>query len=122
MISCTKVSDTAMIPERHSKEAAGCDIYSYEPGVIEPKQKKVVRTGIVLNVPNNHVAMIYGRSGLSNKYLLEVVNNCIYPGDNKELLLYFYNNGNSAFEYAKNERIAQVVFCEVNSEMQLQYM
>ncbi|KAM0678653.1 hypothetical protein BDAP_000762 [Binucleata daphniae] len=122
MISFKKITCNATLPQRHSKEAAGYDLYCNESGTIQPKNKKVVRTGIVLNVPENNVAMIYGRSGLSNKYLLEVTNNCVYPGNDKEVLLHFYNNGDVSCEYKTNERVAQVIFVEVATNTELVYI
>lgn len=119
MLFATKLSETAKIPERHSQEAAGCDIYSNASGVIQPKSKALIPTGISINVPENHVAMIYGRSGLSNKYQLEVANACIHPNDKKELILYFYNNGSIPFEYKMGERVAQVVFLKTGGNIEI---
>ncbi|KAM0686328.1 hypothetical protein COBT_002450 [Conglomerata obtusa] len=117
MILAKRLTETACLPVRQSKEAAGCDLYSDESGVINPGCKAIIRTGIALDVPIGFVAMIYGRSGLTNKYLLEVVNNCIHPGEKDEILLYFYNNGSNSFEYKAGERIAQVVIVEVNNNV-----
>lgn len=117
MIKANIISRNGIIPKRHSYEAAGCDIHTNMSGTINPKEQMFITTGISLIVPHGYVAMTYGRSGLSNKYLLEVENTVIYPENKKELVLCIYNNGKVPFVFNEGERIAQVVFVETGCEI-----
>ncbi|AFN83129.1 dUTPase [Encephalitozoon romaleae SJ-2008] len=114
-----KVHSNAKIPKRQSEGAAGYDVHSVESGVILPGERKSIRTGLIWDIPQSIVGLVFGRSGLALKNWMEVVETCVYPGENKELVITLINNGKQPFEYEECCRIAQLVFvpvlsCEVN--------
>jgi dUTP pyrophosphatase len=111
-----KLHPDAKIPKRQTEGSAGCDLCSNESGVINPRELKVIRTGIAISVPKGYVGMIYGRSGLAVKYSLGILGNNVHHNDHGEISVVIYNNGMAPFLYEKGERIAQVVFVCVSSE------
>lgn len=117
MLTVRKQESTCSIPQRHSEEAAGCDIYTIDSGIILPGKSQYIHTGIVLEAKPNTTGVVFGRSGLSNKYCLEIESALIHPKNNKELVIFVKNEGAIPFSYGKNERIAQVVFIETGCEL-----
>lgn len=117
MICAQLITQSSTIPTRHSNEAAGCDIHADSDGIIQPKTGSLLRTGIMFDVPSGHVGLIYGRSGLSNKYWLEIDGNCIHPGHHDEVIMYIFNNSDLPFQYVKGDRVAQIVFVETGGEI-----
>lgn len=117
MLTVKRQGSTCSIPQRHSEEAAGCDIYTSSAGLIQPYESKFVHIGIVLKAKPNTVGIVKGRSGLSMKYGLEVESALIGAENEKELVIYVTNNGDKPYSYEKNERIAQVVFVETGCDM-----
>lgn len=117
-IKVTRIHKDAKIPERHSKGAAGYDICSIESGVIQPKERVTIKTGLVWMIPDNAIGGIYGRSGLAVKHSIDVTNNRIYPGNKSELMVELINHGKNPFIYNAGDRIAQLIFfatagCEI---------
>lgn len=110
-----KVHPNAKIPKRQSEGAAGYDVHSVESGVILPGERKSIRTGLVWDIPQSIVGLVFGRSGLALKNWMEVVETCVYPGESKELVITLINNGKQQFEYEESCRIAQLVFVPVLS-------
>lgn len=109
-IRIQKVLPNAQVPERQSDGAAGYDIYSTEAGVILPKERKTIRTGLRWNIPSCTLGMVFGRSGLAMRNWIEVMDSYIYPEVSEELVVTLVNNGSKVFEYEEGSRIAQVVF------------
>lgn len=120
MIQVKLNAPNAKLPTRHSCDAAGNDIHSITEGIIPPKRGAKIRTGIKISIPAKHVGMLYGRSGLSNKYWLEVRSDIIECGNYDEIVAYFYNNSDIPFVYSVGDRIAQIVIVEVESRIEIE--
>lgn len=121
MIQLKLLTATANTPARHSHEAAGCDLHADTEGIIQPGTGSLVKTGIAISVPLNHVGVIYGRSGLANKNWIEVDSGCVHPKDSGEVEMYLFNNSEVPFEYKRGDRIAQIVFLETGCEIVVDY-
>ncbi|ADM11643.1 dUTPase [Encephalitozoon intestinalis ATCC 50506] len=114
-IKVHKIHPKAKIPKRHSDGAAGYDIYSVESGSVLPNERKSIRTGLIWDIPQSIVGLVFGRSGFALKNWIEVAESCIYPGESKELVITLINNGKDVFQYEESCRIAQLVFVPVLS-------
>jgi len=55
------------MPGFHYEHDVGLDLRSRENKVIEPGHKEVIKTGIKIAIPLNHVGLIWDRSGLAAK-------------------------------------------------------
>ena len=55
-----RLSQTARLPSKGSKFAAGYDLYSSEEGLVPAKGKALIKTGISIAVPTGN----YGRVGI----------------------------------------------------------
>jgi dUTPase len=62
-----RLSETAVIPSRGSKNAAGYDLYANENVFVPIWAGVLVSTGIAISFPDGHYARVASRSGLSVK-------------------------------------------------------
>lgn len=101
-------------PTYAKKGDAGADIKADEEVVIKPGGTALVRTGVFLEVPRNHVGLVSSRSGLALNSGVFVLNSpgIIDSGYRGEIGVILYNAGRKAFKVEKGDRIAQLVFVE----------
>ncbi|MDD7718725.1 MAG: dUTP diphosphatase [Eubacteriaceae bacterium] len=107
------VSKSGIIPEYKTAGSAGFDISAYleEPVVLKPGERKLVPTGLFIELPAGYEAQVRGRSGLALKKGIGLVNgigtiDSDYRGEIGVILI---NWGNEDFIINNGDRIAQVV-------------
>lgn len=111
-----KLTDTAVVPQYKSAEAAGMDLFADEDVVIYRDNFKLIKTGIAIELPEGYEAQVRPRSGLALKHGISVLNSpgtvdSDYRGDVSVMLI---NLGTEMFHVAKGERIAQLVITPVS--------
>lgn len=101
------------LPEYQTPLAAGLDLRANldEPVSLGPLERKLIGTGLFIELPAGYEAQIRPRSGLAYKYGLSVLNtpgtvDADYRGEIKVLLV---NLSNEPFVVQDGERIAQMV-------------
>lgn len=95
--------------------SAGVDLRASEAARIEPGQRLLVPTGVQVAIPAGYEGQIRPRSGLALRVGLTVLNSpgtidSDYRGELKVILIH---HGSEAYEIARGERIAQLVFAPV---------
>jgi len=107
--------EDAKVPMRGTPDSAGYDLYALMGGVVPPRGKSIVRTGICIQmpVPPCPYLRLYGsirsRSGLSAKHDIEVGAGVIDNGYTDEIKVILRNNSDTEFNYEQGDRIAQLV-------------
>lgn len=94
---------------------AGYDLSCLESFEIQPKQRLLVDTGVIVETPEGVVGLIWPRSGLAAKHGIDVLAGVIdssYRGRIKVCLL---NTGTDAVAFKTGDRIAQIIFQEHKS-------
>jgi dUTP pyrophosphatase len=110
------------LPARQTAGAAGYDLCSADPDfVIQPLERRLVRTGLALAIPAGYEAQVRPRSGLALRHGLTLPNapatiDSDYRG---EVLVPMVNLGTEPVAVARGTRIAQLVFQRVE-EIELQ--
>jgi dUTP pyrophosphatase len=105
----------AKVPIRGTPDSAGYDLYALMSGVVPPRGKSIVRTGICIQMPVLPMPYLslYGsirsRSGLSAKHDIEVGAGVIDSGYTDEIKVILRNNSDTEFRYEQGDRIAQLV-------------
>jgi dUTP pyrophosphatase len=101
------------LPTYATSGAAGMDLRADipEPIEIKPLERKLIPTGLFMELPEGYEAQIRPRSGLAFKHGITVLNSpgtidSDYRGEIKVLLV---NLSNEAFRIEPGERIAQMV-------------
>ena len=114
-VMISKISDDAKLPSYAHEDDVGMDLYSVEELVIKPMERKLVGTGIKIELPKNIEAQVRPKSGLSAKFGLSVLNTpgTIDPGYRGEVKVIIINLGNEEYKIEKGSKIAQMVFNEI---------
>jgi len=102
-------------PEYHYETDSGFDIRSNETVHIEPLGRKLVHTGLYLDVPSGSEVQIRPKSGLTLKKGLTVLNTpgTIDEGYTGEIKVILINMDNITHTIGKGDKIAQAVLCPV---------
>ena len=101
------------LPSRQTTGSAGFDLASAEPDfVLAPGERRLVATGIVLEIPPGIEGQVRPRSGLALRHGLTLPNSpgtidSDYRGEVKVIL---QNGGGEPVTIARGDRIAQLVF------------
>jgi len=102
-----------ILPAYETLHAAGMDLRAdvEETVLLKPMERKLVPTGLYVELPEGFEAQIRPRSGLAFKYGIGIVNSpgtidADYRGEIKVLLINF---SDQVFEINSGDRIAQMV-------------
>lgn len=109
------VGEGAQLPAYQTVGSAGMDLRSTESFDLAPMERKLVRTGLKIAVPQGYEAQVRPRSGLALKHGISMVNSpgtidSDYRGEVGVLLI---NLGSETVHFEIGERIGQMVFCPV---------
>jgi dUTP pyrophosphatase len=113
MISVQLINKHAKVPTKANLNDAGFDLYSTLDTVISPKQRKTVRTGIAIQMPDHLAGLIWPRSGLSVKHGIDVLAGVVDSGYRGEIMVCLYNTSDEIVSINTGDRIAQIIFQEV---------
>lgn len=109
----------AKVPTRSNSSDAGWDLYATEDTVIYEGTRKIIKTGICLQIPEQWVGLIWPRSGLAVRQGVDVLAGVIDSGYRGEVLVCLQNTnpvqagGFDNIEIKKGDRIAQILFQKV---------
>lgn len=101
------------LPSRGTSGSAGFDLASAEPDfVLAPGERRLVATGLAIELPPGWEGQVRPRSGLALRHGLTMPNapgtiDSDYRGELKVIL---QNGGSQPVTIARGDRIAQVVF------------
>ena len=106
-----KTDVKAIIPFKAHEGDAGLDLFSIEEVSIKPMERKLIHTGIKLQLPKNTEAQVRPRSGLALKHGITVLNTpgTIDEGYRGELCIILINLGTEEFKVEQGMKIAQMV-------------
>ena len=103
------------LPSRGTSGSAGFDLASAEPDfVLAPGERRLVATGLAIELPAGWEGQVRPRSGLALRHGLTMPNapgtiDSDYRGELKVIL---QNGGSQPVTIARGDRIAQVVFAK----------
>jgi len=102
----------AQVPEYKTPGAVAFDISIVEDVIIEPRAIKKIRTGLIVNVPDDHALILASRSSNSIKKGINMSNgigiiDSDYCGPNDEIHLVMSNLTDDPIELSAGDRVAQ---------------
>lgn len=106
-----KMHPMAHAPKYGSAAAAGMDLHSCENYLIRPGEKCLVRTGIAIEIPEDHYGRIAPRSGLASNYFIDVGAGVVDQDYRGEVMVLLFNFSKHNFQIFIGDRIAQLI-CE----------
>ena len=109
-----RMSDTAILPTRGSKYAAGIDLYAdiREPFItIAPHQTKVIDSGIACEFPEGYFGLVLPRSSIGIKRGLSLAQGSAVIDEDfvGEIKLAFLNHTDHDVILERGERVAQMI-------------
>lgn len=116
-IAIRRLSEHVPLPEYKTAGACAFDIAVIEGKTIAPNQRVMFRTGLVINVPDDHVLVLAPRSSNAKKGIrlangIGIIDSD-YCGPNDELKLVLHNVGSESYAVILGERIAQGMFVPI---------
>jgi dUTP pyrophosphatase len=112
-VRCKRLTSEAEVPTKNNDADAGWDLYSVCNTYIPSRSRKIISTGISLQIPKEWVGLIWPRSGLSVKAGVDVLAGVIDSGYRGEIKVCLYNTSDETVVIQKGDRIAQILFQEV---------
>ena len=110
-------SKSGILPQYATEGSAGMDLRAFLPERVslEPGERKLIPTGISIELPEGYEAQVRARSGLALHHGIGMVNGVgtidrDYRGEIGVLLI---NLGSEAFPIQNGDRIAQLVISRV---------
>ncbi len=117
VVAVKRLRAGAVLPRYMTEEAAGMDLAAVldEPVVLQPRERRLVPTGLAMAIQPGFEGQVRPRSGLALKHGISVPNapgtiDSDYRGEVKVILA---NLGAETFAIKKGDRIAQLVVCPV---------
>ncbi len=112
-----KINSNAKIPFYATDGASGMDLYAanQEPVILKPLERRLIPTGLQIELPKNYEAQIRPRSGLSIKHGITLIN-CVGTIDEDyrgEVCVPLVNLSNEEYTINCGDRIAQMVIQQV---------
>ncbi len=103
------------LPRYETAGAAGLDLRADEPFSLAPGERRLVPTGLALEIPHGYEGQVRPRSGLALRHGIGMVNapgtiDSDYRGEVGVLLV---NHGQAPVAFARGDRIAQLVIAPV---------
>ena len=104
-----------MLPAYETPQSAGMDVKCTEQIVLNPGERVLAKTGLYVEIPSGFEIQVRPRSGLALKHGVTVLNtpgtiDSDYRGEIGVILI---NHSSTVVEFAKGERIAQLVLARV---------
>lgn len=104
------------LPEYKTSNSAGMDLRSYleKPVTLKPLERKLIPTGLFIELPEGYEAQIRPRSGMSLKYGISVLNT---PGTidsdyRGEIGVILVNLSNEEYTIESGDRICQMIIAK----------
>ena len=107
-----KLIDLASLPHYASVGDSGADLYCTVSVTLEPGERRIVPTGVCLEIPDGYEAQVRPRSGMSARGL-DVAFGTIDSGYRGEVGVIVCNNRRTPFDLNIGARIAQLVIAPV---------
>ena len=103
------------LPRYMTEGAAGLDLRGDEAVALAPGERRLVPTGIAVEIPEGYEGQVRPRSGLALKHGVGMVNapGTIDSDYRGEVAVILVNWGREAVALARGERIAQLVIAPV---------
>ena len=116
ILKIERLAHNKVLPEQKTDGAAGMDLCAAisEPVTLKPLERKLIPTGLKIELEHGYEAQVRPRSGLSIKHGITLIN-CIGTIDEDyrgEVCIPMVNISNEEYTILPDERIAQMVIAK----------
>ena len=102
-------------PSYAHKGDSGVDLYAAEEFTLKPMERKLIRTGLKLEIPCGYEGQVRPKSGLAIEHGISHAN-CVGTIDSSyrgEIKVPVINLGNKPYKIEKGKKIGQIIFAKV---------
>ena len=110
-----RVHSDAILPAYARPDDAGLDVCACECACLQPGERRLIKTGLIIELPRGTEAQVRPRSGLALKHGITLLNTpgTIDAGYRGEICVLLINLSTQPFEITVGMRIAQMVIAPV---------
>jgi dUTP pyrophosphatase len=108
-LSFEKLDPKAVLPTRGSLSAAGLDLSSIEAIGLQPGERRLIRTGLAVAIPEGYYGRLAPRSGLAAKKGIDVLAGVIDADYRGEIGCLLYNAGHEQIDLPAQTKICQLI-------------
>ena len=108
-LSFKRLDPKALLPTRGSLSAAGLDLYSIEALSLKPKERRLIRTGLAVAIPEGYYGRVAPRSGLATQKGIDVLAGVIDADYRGEIGCLLYNAGDEIIDLPAQTKICQLI-------------
>ena len=108
-LSFEKLDPNAVLPTRGSQSAAGLDLYSIEAITLNPNERRVIRTGLAVAIPEGYYGRVAPRSGLAIQKGVDVLAGVIDADYRGEIGCLLHNIGAERIDLPAQSKICQLI-------------
>ena len=114
-VKVKKLDENARAPEMAHEGDSGFDLYASESATLRPGERKLIATGLSVEVPQGFEAQVRPKSGLAIKSGITVLNTpgTVDAGYRGEVKVILVNLSDQEYKIEKGKKIAQMVFAKV---------
>ena len=117
IIKVERLANNRYLPEYKTVGASGMDLYAAidEPVVLKPLERKLIPTGLKIELEEDYEGQVRARSGLSIKHGITLINGIgtVDEDYRGELCVPLVNLSTEEYTVMPDERIAQMVVMKV---------
>lgn len=99
----------ARLPERTTSHDAGADLCCVDAFTLAPGERRLVPTGLALEIPPGWYGRVAPRSGLAVRHGVDTLAGVVDSGYRGELQVLLINLGGDPVSFAAGARIAQLI-------------
>lgn len=114
-LNVKKLTKDAKLPVFANPGDAGMDLYSAESLQIKKGERKIVKTGIAVEIPKGYVGLIWDKSGRAAKEGLHILAGVIDSSYRGEIMVVSQNLSQKQVRILKGEKIAQMLIQKVEN-------
>lgn len=104
------------LPKYATEGSAGLDVHAFlkEPIVLKPLERRIISTGLYLEIPKGYEIQVRARSGMSIKHGITLINavGTIDSDYRGELGIPLINLSNEDYEIKSGDKVAQIILAK----------
>lgn len=108
-IKVKKLQEGARLPYRASAHDAGADLFCLDAFTLAPGERKLIPTGLAIEIPPGYYGRVAPRSGLAVKQGIDTMAGAVDSGYRGHLQVLLVNLGYEPVSFEAGTRIAQLI-------------
>lgn len=119
-IKIKKLKEEALLPRYAHPGDAGMDFFSDEEIILEAGQRKLISTGIAMQIPAGYVGLIWDKSGIATKFGIKTMAGVVDSSYRGEVKILLHNLSSEKFKIEKGMKIAQMLIQPVEQKKMIE--